>query len=115
MKDLPAFTQRPLERVQRFAELVLTNEYQTPPQAHLRQLIAYPDGHYRAVFEHGYFILVEGQTEPSKSQWNSLKKKFKRHEPLAFIFKEHGETTCGEAEARCLYIDFGFLANTDRV
>ncbi len=110
MKDLPEFSQRPLERVQRFAEVVLTNDYQDPPQLHLRRLIPYSDGHYRAVFNRAYFILSEEQTEPSKSQWNSLKKKFKRREPMAFVFKEHGTAPCGEAEEMCLYIDFGFLS-----
>lgn len=111
MNGLPTFQRRSVERVQHYAQRVLTNEYQTPPQIHLRTIIPYDDGHFRALFSKDYFILPAGQTEPTKSQWNSLKKKFKRHDPAAFVFKEHGVTTCAEAEERCLYIDFGFLAD----
>lgn len=110
MKDLPTFQQRSLDFVVRFAERVLT-DYQDPPRGHLRALIPYEDGHYRALFDAAYFVLTEGHTEPSKSQWNSLKKKFKRHDPAIFVFKEHGEAACGETEARCCYIDFGFFAS----
>jgi len=109
MKPLPEFRPRPRERVQRFAQDVLT-DYQDPPVSHFRELVSYPDGHFRVMFDPGYFVLLAEQAAPSKSQWNNLKKKFKRHDPLVFIFKDHGEVTCGEAKATCFYIDFGFLA-----
>ncbi len=113
MKGLPTFKPRHLDRVQRFVAQMLTNEYQIPPEMHLREVIAYPDGYYRALFSPAYFILTEGQTEPSKSQWNTLKKKFKRHDPLIFIFKDYGESPCGEVGETCVYLDFGFLPKSD--
>jgi hypothetical protein len=52
-------------------------------------------------------VLADGATEPSKSQWNSLKKRFKRAAPYVFMFKEHGAAEC-EGGA-CYYLDFGFF------
>jgi len=111
MKPLPEFKSRSSDRVQRYAAQVLT-DYQDPPVSHLRELVPYSDGHFRVMFDRGYFALPADQALPTKSQWNSLKKKFKRHDPLVFIFKEHGEITFGEAKETCLYLDFGFLQST---
>jgi hypothetical protein len=72
-------------------------------------LVEYPDGHYRALFDPALFVLPAGQSAPSKSQWNNLKKRMKRHEPLVFVFKEHGEATGGDG-SQCYYVDFGFFA-----
>lgn len=67
------------------------------------------DGRCRAIFKKSFFSMSEGQTEASKSQWSTLKKKLKRHNRGVFIFKETGETACGEtSEESCYYIDFGF-------
>lgn len=107
MKALPQFSPRPREAVWEYAAQMLTDTHRFD-QTHLRDLIAYPDGHYRALFDPGYFLLAEGETQPSKSQWNSLKKKFKRHNPKVFMFKEHGETE--HQGARLFYVDFGFFA-----
>lgn len=114
MNQLPVFQRRGHDGVRKYITAMLTNEYQTPPRTHLRDLIAYPDNHFRAIFDPAYFILPEGQTQPSKSQWNSLKKKLKRHDPSVFIFKEHGVIPCAGSDAAstdelCCYIDFGFL------
>jgi hypothetical protein len=67
------------------------------------------DGRCRAIFKKSFFTLNEGETEPSKSQWSTLKKKLKRHNRGVFIFKETGETACAEGSSdKCFYIDFGF-------
>ncbi|MCB9457839.1 MAG: hypothetical protein H6671_17790 [Anaerolineaceae bacterium] len=107
MKDLPEFKHRSRETVLTFISAMLTNE-RISKQTHLKALNSYPDGHYRAIFDPAYFALPPDQTQPSKSQWNTLKKRLKRHEPTIFIFKEHGEI---EQEGRCFYVDFGFFAH----
>jgi hypothetical protein len=106
MKELPEFKPRRKEDVLKYAQNILTNDNQLK-HTDLVELIEYNDGHYRALFKPRYFILPEGQTEPSKSQWNTLKKKFKRHEPNVFVFKEHGETKT--VDGKCYYVDFGFF------
>lgn len=68
------------------------------------------DGRCRAIFKKDYFVLQGDNTEPSKSQWSTLKKKVKRHNRNVFIFKDTGTTTCGgDIDADCLYLDFGFF------
>lgn len=109
MTDLPHFRKSSPEYAQKVAEEMLTNPFQTPPKTHLIRLIAYEDNHFRAVFNPAYFILPEGETAPSKSQWNTFKKRIKRHHPAIFIFKDHGETT--HEGQRVFYIDFGFFAD----
>ncbi len=112
MKELPRFKARNREAVLDFIAEVLTNR-QRPDQTCLVELVAYRDGHYRAIFDPAYFVLLEGQQQPSKSQWNSLKKKMKRRDRRVFIFKEHGEVPCPRdhgGAGRCYYLDFGFFA-----
>ena len=76
----------------------------------LKQLIVEEDGHCRAIFDKTYFVLHEDATEPTKSQWSSLKKKMKRHNHKIFLFKQTGETTCNEdADESCYFIDFGYF------
>ena len=49
-------------------------------------------------------------TEPSKSQWSTLKKQLKRRDHQIFVFKEYGTVPCNaETDATCLYLDFGFF------
>lgn len=110
MTDLPDFRKMKREDVEQRIGVLLTNEYQTPPKNHVRELIEYDDGHYRALFDPAYFILPEGQTEPTKSQWNNLKKKIKRHESRIFLFKEYGAMM--QAGERLYYLDFGWFANS---
>ncbi|MCB9450310.1 MAG: hypothetical protein H6672_02660 [Anaerolineaceae bacterium] len=107
MKDLPEFKPRDRETVLKFVSAMLTNEH-VGSETHLKALESYPDGHYRVIFDPTYFALPPDQTEPTKSQWNSLKKKLKRHDPKVFIFKEHGEI---EREGHSFYLDFGFFAH----
>lgn len=106
MKNLPEFHHRSHERVLSFLTVMLTNEHLSN-QTHLKHLEEYPDGHYRAIFDPAYFALPPDQPEPSKSQWNTLKKKLKRHDQQIFIFKEHGTV---QQDGRSFYLDFGFFA-----
>lgn len=78
----------------------------------LKQIRIEEDGRCRAIFAKSYFVLHEDATEPSKSQWSSLKKKLKRHNSNVFVFKETGEVTCNEkADENCYFIDFGYFRN----
>lgn len=101
---LPKFKVRALEKVRELLEEVFTFK----DVCYLRELIPFEDGHYRAVFDPAFFVLAAGQVEPSKSQWNTLKKKLKRRDEKVFVFKEHGEIV--EGDARLYYLDFGFFA-----
>ncbi len=105
--ELPHFRQRPYDVAHHYAARVLTAPGRD--KTSLRQLIRYEDGHFRAIFSLDYFTLAEGQVAPTRSQWGSLKKKFKRHDRQVFVFKEHGLLTFQGAP--CGYVDFGFLAS----
>jgi hypothetical protein len=75
----------------------------------LNRLEIADDGRCRVIFKKSFFSLQEGETAPTKSQWSTLKKKLKRHNPGVFIFKETGEIPCVDiGEETCYYIDFGF-------
>jgi len=103
MSDLPQFDRsRHPDAARAFAREVLSRGDNT----FLRDLIVYDDGHFRAVFDPAYFILPADQAEPSKSQWNTLKKRFKRLDRRVFVFKVHGR----DADGHGLYwLDFGFF------
>ncbi|GAB4574806.1 MAG: hypothetical protein Kow0077_23170 [Anaerolineae bacterium] len=105
---LPRFRKMPFDVVHRFAAGVLVNR-QVSTKTRLLALKVYDDGHYRALFAPDYFILRPGETAPSKSQWNSLKKKMKRHHPGVFVFKQHG--TAMHNNDVCYFIEFGFFAD----
>ena len=104
MKGLPEFRPRRPNDVRRYIAQVLGGE------SVLYDLIEYDDSHSRAGFDPGYFALAEDREEPSRSQWNTLKKRMKRIDSTVFVFKEHGETTHNERPA--YYIDFGFFINS---
>lgn len=110
MKELPEFRARPYELVLAFATRAFTIG-QRAEESYLRRLIAYEDGHYRALFAPSYFLLADGRKEPTKSQWNTLKKHLKRIDPLVFTFKDYGSAWCEDDQTEtCLYLDFGFFA-----
>jgi Uma2 family endonuclease len=98
MRELPEFDNRPPSYATNYIQTVLAGQ--------LKQLVSYDDGHFRAYFNPDYFT----GADPSKSQWNTLKKRMKRINPQVFVFKNHGEST-GEEGERLLYVDFGFFAN----
>lgn len=114
MSDLPEFQKRKVHHVMPYITKILGAESGSA----LIKLVPYEDGHFRAVFKSTYFTLQEGETEPTKSQWSTLKKKMKRHDGFVFIFKQHGEMDCRQvaqnvspdAKYKCLYVDFGFFA-----
>lgn len=101
---LPDFHKRPVAFARGFMVRALSKGDNT---TQLRDIIAYDDGHFRAVFDKRYFVLPEGVEEPSKSQWSTFKKHLKRIDPKLFIFKAHGKVACGEDQ--CYYVDFGFF------
>ena len=105
----------PFRRVRRgFAASIIQSVLSGPGGAALLKLDEYDDGHFRAVFSIRYFQLADERDLPSKSQWNTLKKRLKRRDRSIFIFRRYGEINCGKAGLKrrgetCLYIDFGFL------
>ena len=108
--ELPQF--RKVKR--RYAASIIHGALSGPSGSALLQLIEFKDHHYRAVFDSSCFQLAEGKEMPSKSQWNSLKKRLKRRDRSIFIFRQYGRVNC-DAHGKsltadtCLYIDFGFL------
>lgn len=102
MSDLPDFQKRSPNRVRPLLNGVFGSNFV--------RLETFDDGHFRAVFKPSHFVLQDNATEPSKSQWNTLKKQIKRRDHQIFIFKEHGTVPCDEtAKTTCYYIDFGFF------
>lgn len=109
-KPLPEFRRIGRERVITYLKNVFVND-RASPVSQFHSLVEYDDGHYRALFKPGYFVLSDDQPAPTKSQWNTLKKHMKRMNPDVFLFKEHGEVSCGDSQ--CFYVDFGFFAQHD--
>ncbi|NDJ84514.1 MAG: hypothetical protein GYB66_01380 [Chloroflexi bacterium] len=105
-KDLPGFAERDFEAVKAFVSDVLLDR--TTHETSLVDLIAYGDGHFRAIFRPSYFMTPDSKSTPSRSQWSTLKKKLKRHDHQIFVFKDYGMVACANDE-RCCYIDFGFF------
>ena len=66
-----------------------------------------PEHYFRAIFATAYFTIQPGNDTPSKSQWNTLKKRLKRINPTVFVLKEYGTTDYNGTIHS--YIDFGFL------
>jgi hypothetical protein len=81
--------------------------------ASLVKLEEFDDHHFRVIFKISYFQLAEDVDMPSKSQWNTFKKKMKRRNHSVFVFREYGVIDCDQAgkntQQPCLYIDFGFM------
>ena len=100
--ELPEFKKMKKPRVTTFIHGALAGN--------MVRLEEFDDHHFRVIFKASYFQLADGTDEPSKSQWNTLKKKIKRRDHSVFIFREYGQTDCGNTEPEaCLYLDFGFL------
>lgn len=107
MKELPEFQHRRYEDVAAFVSQAFTRPNQ-PEKSYFRHLTGFDDGHYRVFFSLAYLVTGE---EPTKSQWNSLKKKLKRHDKRLFVFKEHGLAPDDSSGERCGYIEFGYFAH----
>lgn len=99
MKELPTFRFSTQAYVTTYAEKVFGDKFVS--------VVSLPRNAYRALFAPNYFTLQPEQTEPSKSQWNTLKKRMKRIHGGVFVFKEHGAMNVNKLD--CLYVDFGFL------
>ena len=108
--DLPKFRAKKYDEVHEFIANALMNR-RVDAKTQLVELITYPDHHYRAIFKPGYFVLPEGQTEPTKSQWNSFKKHLKRIKHDVFVFKQHGTLNLPDSDP-LYYIDFGFFVDS---
>jgi hypothetical protein len=123
-QELPEFQKRKVFEVLPYANKVFTATHDG--RNHLIRLIPFPDGHFRAVFHAEYFQLQSDQSQPSKSQWGTLKKKLKRHNRQVFVFKAFGTIDCNQktpgkpitspavdddepASKQCYYLDFGFF------
>ena len=109
-RELPQFRKVKYQYAASLINAVLTG----PQGASLSQLIEYDDHHFSVIFRQSYFQLGAGATSPSKSQWNTLKKKLKRRNRLIFVFREYGKCDCEKERRRiplqdCFYLDFGFL------
>jgi hypothetical protein len=89
-----------LAQAEKFIKGVLSHGEDT----HFVRIETFDEGYFRVVFDKSYFILPEGVSVPSKSQWNTLKKRAKRMDDKIFILKEHGET-----QDDFYYLDFGFF------
>ncbi|NJL93759.1 MAG: hypothetical protein HC915_08505 [Anaerolineae bacterium] len=102
--ELPQF--RPVDpaTAQMYCERVFVHG----AESSLHALESYPDHHFRALFRLSYFTLAEGAQEPSKSQWNTLKKKMRRVNPGVFVFKAHG--TQAAEDGWLGWVEFGFFA-----
>lgn len=102
MKPLPTFVQHHHDYVATFITGVLMHP--DKDDSYFIDLVEYDDHHFRVIFSTDYFHRDEGhQGEPTKSQWNTLKKKLKRHNRSVFVLKEHG--LLGEKA----YLEFGFV------
>lgn len=101
--ELPEFEKRPQYLVLPYAKQIFT--------ANFVRLIEYDDHHFRVIFKSTYFVLQDDNTEPTKSQWATLKKKMKRHNKGVFIYKDTGLVDCGfeNSDSECYYIDFGYF------
>lgn len=110
-KELPHF--RNVRR--RYAAAIIHDALSGPRGYALLQLTQFDDHHFRAIFDSKFFQLPAGEELPSKSQWNTLKKRLKRRDRSIFIFREYGPIDCSalakpRAGGICLYLDFGFLS-----
>ncbi len=105
----------PFRRVKRrYAASIIQSALSGPRGSALLKLQEYEDGHFRVIFSASHFQVAAGRELPSKSQWNSFKKRLKRRDRTIFIFRKYGELDCAGAGITrrgetCLYLDFAFL------
>jgi hypothetical protein len=108
--DLPSLRFIAWERALAYAQEVFTNKQVASETLLLRLEKIEATQHYRACFSPRYFVLSEGAQAPSKSQWNTLKKRMKRIHPRVFIFKGQDQTQL-EDGTPCYTLEFGFFAH----
>lgn len=95
-QNLPEFQKKAKDKVLMFVTQVFGGE-------NIVNLVQFDDGHFRITFKSSFFEMKEEQTEPSKSQWSTLKKRMKRRDHKVFIFKTYGTIDTH------YYLDFGFF------
>jgi hypothetical protein len=100
MQELPDFRPTHHDYAQSYAAKVFGD--------HLHSVTPQSEGYFQATFSMDYFTLQPGADQPSKSQWNTLKKRMKRVHPGVFVLRDHGITAPLDAERLC-YVSFGFL------
>lgn len=104
--EIPNFRRVKRAYAARLIHSALTNERGSA----LLEIIEYDDRHFRAVFSASYFQPTAGHEGPSKSQWNTLKKKLKRRDRSIFVFRAHGLLGGQRLGAGSKYfLDFGFM------
>ena len=104
--EIPTFRHVKRSYVARLIHSALSNERGSA----LLELIEFEDNHFRVVFAASYFQLAAGSDGPSKSQWNTLKKKLKRRDRSIFIYRAHGKLQSAAAESDDKYfLDIGFM------
>ncbi|RMF80439.1 MAG: hypothetical protein D6737_07985 [Chloroflexi bacterium] len=109
---LPKFAKQRYDKVHQLVSGALSHG-DAGGAGYLLSLKMAADNHYRVIFSGAYFNLSDEHPQPTKSQWNNLKKRLKRREPRLFIFKEYGEIECPKKHAvsqKCFYIDIGYFA-----
>lgn len=101
MSNLPELSPKSLDEVKNFAE-----------EAFSRNKVNYfvsvekkESNLFRVFFDPTYFVIQPDRTEPSKSQWNTLKKHIKRLNSSVFVSKFHG------LQNNRYFVDIGFFVN----
>lgn len=102
LKLLPKFIPTSIDKADTYIRAVLKDN-KTTDDDFVENLEMFEAGYFRVIFDGAYFN--RDYSPPSRSQWNTLKKKMKRHNPLVFIFKEYGTFEDGN-----YFLDFGFLS-----
>ncbi len=104
MKELPQFIPMDTEFVDSFVRDIL-HDPQSQDADFVVALLFQKGNAFRVIFDVAYFSKGDAAPNPTRSQWNTLKKKFKRRHQHVFVFKEHGTTADGN-----YFLDFGFMA-----
>lgn len=104
MSDLPEFQKKSRSKIMPLMTTLFGTNFVS--------LQPFEDHHFRVIFRRNVFSMAEGQTEPSASQWSTLKKRMKRHDHRLFLFRSHGAADCPDAsQNNCYYLEFGFFLN----
>jgi len=98
LQNLPSLSKPPTPYVERYLQQIFADHFVAVEERE--------DQLYRAIFTLNYFQRDDAPSEasPTKSQWNTLKKRMKRVNHGVFTSREHGiqDEDTG-------YVVFGFL------
>jgi hypothetical protein len=101
VSDLPEFEKRPRARVMPLMNDVFGSSFVA--------LETFEDGRFRVIFRRHVFTLPDEASEPSRSQWTTLKKRLKRRDRRIFIFRDYGKVMREQPMEEQYYLDFGFF------